>query len=157
VAKTYQRPYAPPRKLERDLARVQLFWEGLKRRQATIPFWDDVHLSALSALADNVTMLDASEPPVRFRFALRLTGKEIKRAYGSVLDTKFLDEIKPRHPLEFLLSQCSATIESGAPTYYRHSGTSSRGSRAGRDYSRLVLPLWGEGRIGMLLVAFVFG
>ena len=156
MAKTYKRPYAPPRKLEHDLARVLTFWEGLKRRQATIPFWDDVHLSALSALANKVTMLEASDPPVRFRFALRLTGKDIKREYGGILDTKFLDEIKPRHPLEFLLSQCSATIEAGAPTYYRHNGAIGRGARAKEGYSRLVLPLWGEGRIGMLLAAFVF-
>jgi len=138
------------------LARVQAFWEGLKRRQATIPFWDDVHLSALAGLADKVTMLEASDPPVRFRFALRLTGKDVKREYGGVLDTKFLDEMKPQHPLEFLLSQCTATIESGAPTYYRHVGAAVRGQRSPQNYSRLVLPLWGEGHIGMLLAAFVF-
>jgi hypothetical protein len=42
----------------------------------------------------------------------------------------------------------SATVEGRAPTYYR--------SGDGAGYSRLVLPLWGDGRIGMLLVAYGF-
>jgi hypothetical protein len=119
-----------------------------------MPFWDDVHLSTVPDLADKLMMIEASDKPVRFRFGFRLIGKEIKREYAGNLDAKFLDEIDVRHPLQFLISQCSATIESGLPTYYRQGKV--RGAGAEREYARLLLPLWGEGRIGMLLGAFVW-
>lgn len=153
---TYKRPYAPPRTLERDLARVRSFWEGLKRREAKIPFWDDVNMSAPLELSGKLIMIEASEKPVRFRCGFGVIGKEIKRRYAGDLGGRFLDEIDVRHPLQFLLSQCSATVESGEPTYYRHGVASGRGSRARKGYSRLVLPLWGGGRIGMLLGAFAW-
>ena len=35
--------------------------------------------------------------------------------------------------------------------------SSRGGSRTKQGYSRLALPLWGQGRIGMLLVAFTWG
>jgi hypothetical protein len=57
-------------------------------------------------------------------------------------------EIDAAAALQFLVSQCSATVESRAPTYYRNDGA--------EGYSRLVLPLWGYGRIGMLLVGYAF-
>jgi len=142
--------------LERDLARVRTFWEGLKRREARIPFWDDVNLSALPELSGKLIMIEASDKPVRFRCGFAVVGKEVKRKYAGDLDGEFLDEIEARYPLQFLLSQCSATVESGEPTFYRHVAASGRGSRAGHGYSRLVLPLWGQGRIGMLLAAFAW-
>ena len=153
---TSKGPFAPPRKLAQDLAHALTFWEGLKRRDAEIPFWDDVNLSALPELSDRLAMIDASDKPVRFRFGFGVVGKEIKQEYGTDPAGKFLDEIEPRHPLQFLISQCSATVEGRALTYYQHSDADSGGSRAKQDYSRLVLPLWGDGRIGMLLVAFAW-
>ena len=155
-SKTYKRPYAPPRKLERDLAGALAFWDRLKRRNAKMPFWDDVHLSTVPELVDKLIMIEATDMPVRFRFAFRLIGKDVERGYAGNLDAKFLDEIDVRYPLQFLISQCSATVESGEPTYYRH-GTASGVSAGGRrEYARLLLPLWGEGRIGMLLGGFVW-
>jgi len=154
---TSKRPYAPPRKLEPNLARVLTYWEKLKRREAEMPFWDDVNVSALPKLLGKLTIIEASDKPVRFRFGLGAGGEEIKRKYEGDLDGKFLDEMDVRHPLEFLLSQCSATIESGKPTYYRHGSPSRGGSRTKQGYSRLALPLWGQGRIGMLLLAFTWG
>ena len=148
------RPYAPPRKLERDLARVLDFWNGLKRREAEIPFWDDVKLPALPELSTTLTMIDVLPKPARFRFAAGVVGEEIKRRYGGDLAGMFLDEIEIRYPLQFLISQCSATVESGAPTYYRH--VEARSARAQQAFSRLLLPLWGDGRIGMLLGAFAW-
>jgi hypothetical protein len=142
-------PYALPHTLERDLARVREFWDGLKRHEAEMPFWDDVKVSALPDLAGRLMMIEASDKPVRFRAAFGLVGADIKQHYGHDLDGKFLDEIDAAAPLQFLLSQCSATVEGRAPTYYR--------TGAGRGtYSRLVLPLWGEGRVGMLLIAYAF-
>ena len=130
-------PYALPHTLERDLARVHEFWEGLKRHEADMPFWDDVKISALPDLAGRLMMV-----------AFGLVGADIKQSYGHDLSGKFLDEIDAAAPLQFLQSQCSATVESRAPTYYRNDDAGG--------YSRLVLPLWGDGRIGMLLVACAF-
>jgi hypothetical protein len=134
--------------LERDLARVHTFWDGLKRHEAEMPFWDDVKMSALPDLAGRLMMVEATDKPVRFRIALGLIGADIKQHYGHDLSGKFLDEIDAAAPLQFLVSQCSATVESRAPTYYRNDGV--------EGYSRLVLPLWGDGRIGMLLVVYAF-
>ena len=67
---------------------------------------------------------------------------------GHDLSGKFLDEIDAAAPLQFLLSQCSATVEGRAPTYYGNNGAGG--------YARLVLPLWGDGRVGMLLVVYAF-
>ena len=154
---TAKGPYSAPRKLEPGLARVLNYWEKLKRREAEMPFWDDVNVSALPKLLGKLTMIEASDRPIRFRFGLGSGGEEIKRKYAGDLDGNFLDEMDVRYPLQFLLSQCSATVESGRPTYYRHGSPSRTTSRAKQGYARLVLPLWGDGRIGMLLVAFTWG
>jgi hypothetical protein len=113
-------PYALPHTLERDLARVHEFWEGLKRHEAEMPFWDDVKISALPDLAGRLMMVEATDKPVRFRIAFGLVGADIKQRYGHDLSGKFLDEIDAAAPLQFLQSQCSATVESRAPTYYRN-------------------------------------
>lgn len=144
-----ERPFAPPKELGRDLARVLTFWEGLKRGDAEMPFWDDVNMSSLPELSGKLIMIDALGRPVRFRFSFGVVGAEVKREYGGDLDGRFLDEIEVRHPLRFLLSQCGATVESRQPTYYRHAADRG-GSHATRGYSRLILPLWGDGGIGLL-------
>jgi hypothetical protein len=141
-------PYTLPHTLERDLARAHEFWDGLKRHEAKMPFWDDVKISALPDLTSRLMMIEATDRPVRFRIAFGLVGDDIKQHYGRDLAGEFLDEIDAAAPLQFLVSQCSATVESRAPTYYRNDGA--------EGYSRLVLPLWGDGRIGMLLVAYAF-
>ena len=150
------RPFAVPAKLERDLALVFSYWEGLKRREAQMPFWDDVNLSELRALTAKLVMIDASAKPVRFRFGFGAVGAEVQARYRADLAGKFLDEIEIRHPLQFAVSQCSAAVESGEPTYYRQAAAGGRGASAKQGYSRLILPLWGDGRVGMLLGAFAW-
>ena len=58
---------------------------------------------------------------------------------------RFIDELVLSGPLEFLRSQCSAAVEARAPTFYRHESKPA--------YARILLPMWGDGRIGMLLGA----
>lgn len=147
--KAANRPYALPQSLERDLAQVHAFWNGLKRHEAEMPFWDDVKISALPELAGRLMMIEATDKPVRFRIAFGLVGADIKQHYGRELADKFIDEIDVAAPLHFLQSQCSATVEGRAPTYYRNADGAG-------GYARLVLPLWGDGRVGMLLVAYAF-
>jgi hypothetical protein len=144
-----EQPFALPKKLEPDLARVVAYWDALKRGEAEVPFWDDVNPTSLPELAAKLFMIDTLDKPMRFRFSFGVVGAEVKRAHGGVLDGRFLDEIEARPPLQFLLSQCSATVESRRPTYYRHAAAPG-GSNATHGYSRLMLPLWGDSGIGLL-------
>ncbi len=133
-------PFQLPDKLSPGLARVQAYWEGLKRADNEMPFWDDVKPSALGDQAGHLLLIDAFEKPERFRF--NSVGNGLARRYGEALDSKFLEELTLRDPFDYMLAQCSATVEARAPTYYQ-SGT----------VSRLLLPMWGDGHIGMLLGA----
>src|SRR6185369_8598360 len=114
-----------------------------------MPFWDDVNLSAFPDLSGRLMLIEVFSKPVRFR--LGMLGEELKEQHSSDIVGKFLDEIEVRLPLQYLHSQSSAAVESRAPTYYRHGSAEPSGSRTTDAYSRLLLPMWGDGRIGMLL------
>ena len=132
-------PYAVPTRLPPDLARVRAYWEGLLRGAATMPFWDDVKTSDLPDLVGSLFLIGVMGPQERFRF------DQVGEALTSDgLAGKFLDEFEPHRPFEFLRSQCVATVECAAPTYFRDAA-------AALPYGRLLLPLWGGGRISMLL------
>lgn len=137
-----------PDRLEPDLDRVQAYWNGLKRGDNDIPFWDDVKFSMKARLARDVMVIETFEDPPRFRFGL--VGDDITRRYGAAITGKFTDEVDLHPPIDQLTEQCLATVERRAPTYFRHA--------PGNDikYSRLVLPLWGNGRIEMLIGAACF-
>jgi len=117
----------------------------LCRGQADIPFADDVKLSTLQDADVDLMIIDVFERPVRFR--IMIAGRHIAGEYGQLVEGLFVDEILPQAPLDYLLSQCSATVERKAPTFY-----------GGKDQSpsRLMLPLWGDGHINSLLVAVSF-
>lgn len=146
-------PYALPSEIEHELAGILNYWEGLKRRESNIPFWDDVHLSALREFSDCLMMIDAFEKPERFR--LGVVGRAIVKRYGSGVESHFIDELSRRTPFEYLLSQCSATVQAASPTFYHHIATNADRPDPARAYLRLLLPLWGEGHIAMLLGAVV--
>lgn len=137
------RPYAPPRRLTPDLQRVQAYWEGLLRGSAEIPFWDDLDLGTLPDLAPRLFLVGVFDKPDRYRFDL--VGAALTAAAGEEVAGRFLDEIQPRGPFTWLASQCSATVEAGAPTWFE--------APSDAGYRRLLLPLWGDGRISMLLGA----
>lgn len=142
-------PYSIRAPLSPDLARVEAYWKGLLRGNASMPFWDDLHLSALPDLADQLMLIEVFELPQRFRFDY--LGAALNE---DSLEGRFIDEIQLRWPLDFLLSQCSATVESASPTVYRFAA--SKRDAAKGAYQRLLLPLWGEGHIRMLLGAVDF-
>jgi hypothetical protein len=144
-------PFALPEKLEPDLARVQSYWEGLKRGAAEMPFWDDVNPTAVPEVSARLMLIDVFDRPPRFR--LGMIGEELQGQHGHDVVGKFLDEIEPRPPLQYLISQSNAAVESRAPTYYRHSPVKRADSPKNGPYSRLLLPMWGDGRIGILLGA----
>jgi hypothetical protein len=131
-------PYAPPRRLTPDLDRVLAYWRGLLRGGAPMPFADDLKLTDLPDLKPSLFVVEVFERPQRFRFAL--LGEALS---GDGLAGLFLDEVQPVRPFEFLGSQGAATVECREPTLYRHESEP--------PYSRLLLPMWGEGRISTIL------
>jgi hypothetical protein len=142
-------PFAVPARLSADLERVRAYWRGLLRGGAEMPFGDDVSLPALPDLTDRLLLIDAFEKPQRFRLATVGEGMG-----GVALEGGFLDEAKPAWPLEFMLAQCSATVESASPTWFEFQADADGGD--GKSYARLLLPLWGDGRISMILGVVAF-
>jgi hypothetical protein len=132
-------PYAVPAGLSPDLTRVMAYWRGLLRGSASIPFWDDARLSDLPDLKDRLFLIDVFDQPDRYRF-----GTVGEALGGEGLEGRFLDETHLARPFEFLASQCAATMESVEPTFFRHAAGDT-------SYSRLLLPMWGDGRLSMLL------
>jgi len=143
-------PFKPPAKLPPGLSRLRDYWESLKRGENNMPFWDDVKLSSLPDLSDCLMLIDAFENPRRFR--LNSVAAQIRRSYGADLADKFVDEIAQKGPLELLAAQANATIETKGPTFFAGQAGSGSGHH---NYARLLLPMWGDGRIGMLLGAII--
>ena len=140
-------PFALPDKLPLDLDRVWVYWKSLKRGENKIPFWDDLKLSSLPDLGDRLMLIDVFERPQRFRF--NSVGEKIQQNYGGDLVGKFADEIDPKNPLEFFTAQASVTIEANVPTFFTNTTTSESRRNVGK--ARLLLPMWGNGRIEMML------
>lgn len=136
-------PFAAPTRLAPELARVEAYWRERLRGSAEIPFWDDIRLEDLPDLKPHLMLIETFSRPERFRFAIVGSGLG-----ETPLDGCFLDETELGSPFEFLRSQCSATIEAAAATFYL--APEQPGSA---HYSRLLLPLWGDGRISMILGA----
>lgn len=137
--------YSMPASLEPKLASIYDYWQALRRGGNDIPFWDDVKLSSLGSSADEALLVDVFESPLRFR--LGLAGRSMAARLGPELGGKFLDKLEPQGAFDHLEAQCATTVRSRAPTYFRQESTPG--------YARIALPLWGNGRIQMLLVAAV--
>jgi hypothetical protein len=144
-----QLPFPIPTKLSSGFRRILAYWQNLRRGENSVPFSDDVQLSSLPELADRLMLLDVFDNPQRFRFSL--VGKQIESRYGPELAGKFLDHIDAKVPFEFLSAQASATVEARTPTFFSNRTATGGGRHVG--YGRLLLPLWGGGRVGMILGA----
>ena len=134
-------PFPLPDTLAGDLAGVHAVWLGLRRAANDMPFADDLKPAGLAAQSGKLLLIDVFDKPERFRFSL--LGGDFLLAQDKSLSGKFLDEVDLAAPLGFLRAQASATVEARAPTCYRDAGGASR----------LLLPLWGDGRISLLLGA----
>ncbi|MGO8914094.1 MAG: hypothetical protein ACLQDM_32905 [Bradyrhizobium sp.] len=145
--------FSLPDELGPDLTRIQAYWNGLKRGANDIPFWDDVKFSLRSRLGRESMLIGVFENPLRLRFDL--TGADLADWYGEAIGNRFLDEIELRAPFDELAVQCKATVERAAPTYYRQTAAGKGAAEPPGGYARLLLPLWGNGRIEMLLGAVV--
>jgi hypothetical protein len=140
----YSNPLPAPENLRPRLFSVFSYWRDLDRAENAMPFSDDIDYSALSRLSDNIFILKVLVLPERFRF--ELLGKALQ-TNDKVRTGSFIDEIDPGGQFSYLRAQSSATVEAAAPTYLHLTGD------ADRDFSRLLLPTWGNGHIDMLVGA----
>ncbi len=143
-------PFAVPTRLPDDLTQVRAYWRSLLRGSAAMPFWDDLALTALPGLAGRLLLIDVFERPERFR--CNTVGGDI---VTTAVEGEFLDELRLASPFEFLRAQCSATVEAAAPTAFRREASGSS-TATSKGYARLLLPMWGEGHVGMLLGVVAF-
>ncbi|HXQ12274.1 MAG TPA: hypothetical protein VN805_14860 [Caulobacteraceae bacterium] len=143
-------PFALTRTLTPALERVLEHWETLKRGANDIPFGDDMKIASLPALADRLLLLDVFVKPERFR--IDYLGDALAGDGHDAAPGRFIDEVRPGRPFEYLRAQASATVERGAPTLHR-----AEASADGPAYTRLLAPLWGDGHISMLLGAIADG
>jgi len=141
-------PFALPGRVPPPLNRVLRYWQGLIRGRNNMPFWDDVSLANLPDCSDSLMLVDVFEEPQRFR--LGSVGQQIQKRYGSGIKGKFAHELEPKPPLEFFAAQASATVEAAAPTLLKLPARKLKRLKVG-PYARLLLPMWGNGRIEMLL------
>lgn len=135
----------PLEDIEPDLEAVRAHWTGLIRGDNNMPFWDDFAPANLPEAGKTLFLLDVMfDQPSRFRFS-NVVGAELEQSYGEEVRGLFSDEIPRRPPFEYLTAQAYATLEGRHPTYY-----------AAGAYSRFLAPMWGDGRIGMLLGAIAW-
>ena len=106
-----------------------------------MPFWDDLAPADMGNIMDDAFTLEVFDKPERFRFAL--VGYGLEASGVRDLEGAFLGEGPLTSPFDFLLSQAGATVEAGRPTLHRNAGP--------KRYARLLLPMWGDGRVGLLL------
>jgi hypothetical protein len=141
-------PFRLPRSLDADLAYIRAYWRGLLRGAAEMPFADDLDLKALADVKQRLMVIEVFAEPERYRFDIvgeAITAPEIVG--------RFADEIEPRTPLEFVRAQLSVTLEVARPTYYKRDPGAAA---ATRGYSRLLLPMWGDGHISLVLGAIAW-
>src|ERR1041385_222283 len=108
-------PFAVPAKLESGLARVSVYWSGLRRADNDMPFGDDLDLPKLRDLEDRLMLIEVFEQPLRFRF--NIVGRKFREACGADLAGKFSDEVELKGPLAYFAAQADATVEAREPTY----------------------------------------
>ena len=132
-----QNPFPLPDHPAAKLQPVISLWKSLRRAENGMPFSDDLGLPALSNMPGRPFLLSVFASLERFRIEFAKDG-----ATG-----KFIDEISPVGDLGYLRAQCSATVEAAEPTFLRLTEAS------GRSFSRVLLPLWGNGQINLLLGA----
>ena len=136
-------PFPLSERLGANLQPVVSLWESLKRGEIGMPFSDDLGVTALSNLPGNPFLLSVFASPERYRF--EFVSESLRR---EALLERFVDEIAPSTNTSYLRAQSSATIEAAEPTLFHLTDSS------GYRFSRVLLPLWGNGQINLLLGAF---
>ena len=128
----------PPKAIKPELRRALDDWRALNRGENDMPFADDVSLANLRN--SQAFLIKAFASPLRFRF------ESADEALHNAPLGRFIDEIPATGVLRYLLTQCCATVEAGEPTFCHFAASASA-----PEFSRLVLPAWGDGHIDLLL------
>lgn len=136
-------PFPLPDRLDAKLQPVVSHWQALKRGENDVPFGDDLGASALASVPGSPFLLRTFVSPERYRFEFLSEGLR-----GEAVLEGFVDEMATSISFSYLRAQSSATVEAAAPTLLRLT------EESGYRFSRVLLPLWGDGRINMLLGAF---
>ncbi len=136
-------PFPLPDRLDEKLQPVVSLWESLRRGENGMPFSDDLGVPALSNLPGNPFLLRVLASPERYRFEFLSEGLEREAALE-----RFVDEMAPSVSFSYLRAQSSATTEAAEPTLFHLTDSS------GYRFSRVLLPLWGNGQVNILLGAF---
>ena len=89
-----------------------------------------------------IPLLSVFSSPERYRFEFICDSLR-----GGVTTGTFIDEMSPNVNFSYLRAQSSATVEAAAPTLLHLTQWS------GYSFSRVLLPLWGNGQVTMLLGA----
>jgi hypothetical protein len=135
-------PFPLPDRLDARLLPIVSLWESLKRAESRMPFSDDLGVSALSGLPGSPFLLSVFTLPERFRFEFVAAD-----LHGTAAAGQFVDETSRDMIFGYLRAQGSATVEAAEPTFLPLTEAS------GRHFSRVLLPMWGNGQINMLLGA----
>jgi hypothetical protein len=135
-------PFPLPDRLDAKLQPVVSLWKSLRRGENGMPFSDDLGVSALSNLPGNPFLLSVTASPERYRF--EFLSESLRRK--AVLE-RFVDEMPTNVNFGYLRAQSSATIEAAEPTLFHLTDSS------GYRFSRVLLPLWGNGQVNLLLGA----
>ena len=143
-------PFRLSRKLPPKLAGVHHYWKSLIRAENTMPFSDDVDLSALKRYSDNLLLVDI----IFGRFRFNYLGHKIIAKFSADIRGRFADELALHAPFNYFMAQASATLEAAAPTLYS-SRPANLKKRLLAGYCRILLPAWGNGRVELLLGAIV--
>jgi hypothetical protein len=133
-------PFPLPGRLDAKLQPIVTFWENLRRGENGMPFGDDLGVRALSKLPGNPFLLSVSPAPERYCFEFLCDS--LRRGMGA---GGFLDQMPGNVNFSYLRAQSSATVEAAEPTLLHLTQLS------GYRFSRILLPLWGNGQITMLL------
>ncbi len=136
-------PFPVPKAVKPELKRALDYWRDLKRGENNMPFADDLSLAALRN--SQVFLIKVFASPLRFRFE---AADDALRVVNDAPLGRFIDEIRAKGVLSYLLTQCCATIEASEPTFCHFGPGGSE-----REFSRILLPAWGDGHIDLLLAA----
>ena len=78
--------YSLPDQLAPELTAILNYWQGLRRAENSMPFADDIDLSAVASVPQRGMLLEVFEDPLRFRFDY--VGQDVCSRFGEPLTAR---------------------------------------------------------------------
>lgn len=143
-----------PDNLSRRQADALAYWRDLYRQRAGLPARSDVDPAAMTAFLSRVTLVDVVPGPDTVRYRARLIGTAVVLRHGRDITGRFDDELYKGAYLAQLRRFYDRVREERQPLLVE---CRVHGEYGNRRYSRLVLPLSGDGEsVDMLMVVFAY-